>query len=104
MEKLNKEYEEYQNICITEKNIIESFIKTFIQFWEEDTLMFENFKEKVKVENIKELSIWSYIGLKEEINYQFKFNDDTTKFFYTPEDKFMIWLEENNLVEEHKEI
>ena len=99
MEKLTKLDEDYQIIEITAKDIIEAFLKTFMPFWKEDILNFENINDQIKIENIKKLEIWSFIGLKEEINYNFTFNDNTTKSYYVPIAEFMIWLEKHDLVE-----
>lgn len=99
MEKLKRNDEEFQNINITSKELINDYINIFLPLWEEDILKFENFKNTLTPDNIKELSIWSYIGLDEEINYNFKFINETTKSFYVPREKLLLWLENNNLVD-----
>ena len=49
---LEKNYDDFQEIVITSKELIKDFIETHIKIWEEDILKFENFKDLLNIENI----------------------------------------------------
>lgn len=42
---LEKDYDDYQEITITDKNLIKDYIDKHIKIWKEDIIKFENFKE-----------------------------------------------------------
>ena len=67
MNKLNKNYDDYQEIEIIDKILIEDFLNTHIKLWEQDILKFENFKEYLTKDNINKIYFYSYISLSEDL-------------------------------------
>lgn len=98
MEQLDKTYNDYQAIEINDKSLIEDFINTHIAIWQEDILKFDSFKGLLKLENIKQIDFYSYIGLDEELEYTFIFTDDTRKNFYLDKELILMWLTNHNLI------
>lgn len=95
---LEKDYKEFQEVYITDKNLIEDFLKTHIPVWEKDILKFANFKDLLVVDNIKEICFYSYIGLDEELEYTFIFNDSSNKNFHLEKDLLTRWLNNHTLI------
>lgn len=95
---LEKDYKEFQEIYITDKVLIEDFIKTHIPIWEEDILKFENYKHLLTVDNIKEICFYSYIGIDEELEYTFIFNDKTHRNFDLEKELLTRWLTNHTLI------
>lgn len=95
---LEKSYDDYQEIVITNKKLIKDFIDTHIKIWEEDILKFENFKELLNVENIKSIDFYSYISITEDLNYTFIFNDNSRRKFYLDTEVILTWLNNHTLI------
>lgn len=98
MNKLDKNYDDYQAIAITDKSLIKDFINTHISVWEEDILKFENFKSILTTDNIVQIDFYSYIGLDEELEYTFILTDDTRKHFHLDKELILKWLTNHNLI------
>lgn len=95
---LEKDYKEFQEIYIKDKVLIEDFIKTHMSIWEEDILKFENFKDLLTIDNIKEICFYSYIGIDEELEYTFIFNDETQRKFDLEKELLTRWLTNHTLI------
>ncbi len=95
---LEKDYKEFQEIYITDKNLIEDFIKIHMPIWEKDILKFENFKDLLIVDNIKEICFYSYIGIDEELEYTLIFNDSSNKNFHLEKELLTRWLTDHTLI------
>ena len=98
MDKLSKSYTEYQAIDIDDKQLIKDFLDKCYPVWEEDIINFKALSKDYKVENISTLSIWSYIGLEDELEYNFYFNDGTYKKFYIEKEFIYNFLVEHDLL------
>ena len=77
MNKLDRNYDDYQAIEIIDKKLIKDFIEKHLPIWEEDILKFNNFKHLLEISNIKSIDVYSYISIDEDLEYTFIFNDDT---------------------------
>ena len=99
MNKLNKNYDDYQEIEVIDKKLIEDFLNTHFKLWEQDILKFENFKEYLTKDNINKIYFYSYISLSEDLEYQIVFNDETTKNFYLDKETIYNWLVKHNLID-----
>lgn len=99
MDKLNNNYQDYQEIEIIDKNLIEEFINDHLNFWKQDVLKFENFKQLLTKENINKIYFYSYISLDEDLEYQIVLNDQTTKKFYLEKEQIYKWLNKHNLID-----
>ena len=95
---LNKEYDDYQEIKITDKKIIKDFIETHFDIWEKDIIKFDNFKHLLNVDNIKSLDFYSYISIDEDLNYTFIFNDNTQRNFYLESETILKWLTNQSFI------
>ena len=98
MNKLNKNYQDHQEIEIIDKNLIEEFINDHLNLWEQDILKFDNFKSLLTKENINKIYFYSYISLDEDLEYQIVLNDQTTKNFYLEKEVIYKWLDKHNLI------
>lgn len=99
MNKLNNNYQGYQEIEIIDKTLIEDFLNTHIKLWEQDILKFDNFKESLTKDNINKIYFYSYISLTEDLEYQIVYNDETTKNFYLDKELIYNWLDKHNLID-----
>ena len=95
---LEKKYDDFQEIVITNKKLIKDFIDTHIKIWEEDILKFENFKDLLNIENIKSIEFYSYISITEDLNYTFIFNDNSRRNFYLYNEVILTWLNNHTLI------
>lgn len=99
MNKLNNNYQDYQEIEIIDKTLIDDFINKHFKLWEQDILKFDNFKESLTKDNINKIYFYSYISLDEDLEYQMIFNDETTKNFYLEKETIYNWLDKHNLID-----
>lgn len=95
---LEKDYTDYQDITITDKKLIKDFIDKHIKIWEEDIIKFENFRELLNIDNIKSIDFYSYIGITEELNYTFIFNDNSQRNFDLNTEVILTWLSNHSLI------
>ena len=95
---LEKNYDDFQEIVITNKKLIKDFIDTHIKIWEEDILKFENFKDLLNIENIKSIEFYSYISITEDLNYTFIFNENSRRNFYLDNEVILTWLNNHTLI------
>ena len=95
---LEKNYDDYQEIVITNKKLIKDFIDAHIKIWEEDILKFENFKDLLNIENIRSIDFYSYISITEDLNYTFIFNDNSRRNFYLDNEVILTWLNNHSLI------
>ena len=98
MDKLDRNYDDYQTIEIIDKKLIQDFIDKALPIWEEDILKFNNFKHLLEITNIKSIDFYSYISIDEDLEYTFIFNDDTRRNFYLEKEYLLNWLTNNNLI------
>lgn len=98
MNKLDRNYDDYQAIEIIDKKLIKDFIEKHLPIWEEDILKFNNFKHLLETSNIKSIDFYSYISIDEDLEYTFIFNDDTRRNFYLEKEYLLNWLTNNNLI------
>lgn len=98
MNQLDYNYKEFQEIYITDKKLIEDFINTHMKIWQEDILKFDNFRDLLVVDNIKEICFYSYIGIDEELEYTFTFNDLSNRKFHLEKELLQRWLTNHNLI------
>lgn len=98
MNKLDKNYNDYQYIEITDKKLIEDFLNSHMAIWDEDIINFKNLKQELTLDNIKQLDFYSYIGLDEELEYTFILNDNTQKHYALNEELIYKWLESKDLI------
>ena len=95
---LEKDYDDYQEITITDKNLIKDYIDKHIKIWEEDIIKFENFKELLELNNIKSIDFYSYTGIPEDLNYTFIFNDNSQRNFDLNTEVILTWLSNHSLI------
>ena len=95
---LEKDYTDFQEITITDKKLIKDFIDKHIKIWEEDIIKFENFRELLNINNIKSIDFYSYIGITEELNYTFIFNDNSQRNFDLNTEVILTWLSNHSLI------
>lgn len=95
---LEKDYDDYQEITITDKKLIKDFIDSHLNVWEEDILKFENFKDLLNIDNIKSIDFYSYISINEDLNYTFLFNDNSRRNFYLDNKVILTWLNNHSLI------
>ena len=98
MDKLDRNYNDYQTLEIIDKKLIKDFIEKHLPIWEEDILKFNNFKHLLEISNIKSIDFYSYISIDEDLEYTFIFNDDTRRNFYLEKEYLLNWLTNNNLI------
>lgn len=98
MDKLDRNYNDYQTLEIIDKKLIKNFVEKHISIWEEDILKFNNFKHLLEISNIKSIDFYSYISIEEDLEYTFIFNDDTRRNFYLEKEVLLNWLTDNNLI------
>ena len=98
MNKLDRNYDDYQAIEIIDKKLIKDFIEKHLPISEEDILKFNNFKHLLEISNIKSIDFYSYISIDEDLEYTFIFNDDTRRNFYLEKEHLLNWLTNNNLI------
>ena len=104
MKKLYEKYSEYQEIEIIDKKLIKSFIQNFYPIWEKDIINFSALKEKLSPEKIKSICIYSYIGIKDELEYIITTKDNIVVKYYIEKELLTNWLKQNDLIDMENKI
>lgn len=98
MRKLYENYFEYQEIEITNKELITKFIEYFYPIWEIDIINFSNLKEEIIPKNVKNICFYSYIGINNELEYIITTQDNKKINYYIEKKALIVWLKQNNLI------
>ena len=89
-----------ESISIKEKHLIVDFYNSYINYWKEDIIGFEEQYKKLDINNVTELIIWvsDYHEKKIEFSSYFLLNDNTKIYLNISTDDMINWLEKFNLI------
>ena len=83
-----------ESISIKEKHLIVDLYNSYINYWKEDIIGFEEQYKKLDINNVTELIIWvsDYHEKKIEFSSYFLLNDNTKIYLNISTDDMINWL------------